>query len=122
MNLPPVFTILSGDTNVTDIIGSSPTRCYLFGAAPQNTPQPFVTWQVAVSTPENHLDRLPVVDQDRVQVDCWATSPTVCIQLAGAVRDALELHTHMITKLNMGKDPDTNLHRWVLEFVFWTGR
>ena len=122
MNLPPVFTVLSGDTSVTDIIGASPTRCYLFGTAPQNTPQPYVTWQVAVSTPENHLDRLPVVDQDRVQVDCWATSPTVCIQLAGAVRDALELHTHMITKLNMGKDPDTNLHRWVLEFTFWTGR
>ena len=122
MNLPPVFTILSGDTNVTDIIGVNPTRCYLFAAAPQNTQQPFVTWHVSTSTPENHLDRLPVVDQDRVQVDCWATSPTVCIQLAGAVRDALELHTHMITKLNMGKDPDTNLHRWVLEFTFWTGR
>jgi hypothetical protein len=57
-----------------------------------------------------------------VQIDVWAQSPTVCIQLCGLIRDALEPHAHMINRLNMGMDPDTNLHRWVLEFTFWTGR
>lgn len=122
MNLPPIFSLLAAETTITDLLGESPTRIYLFGTAPQNTSQPYVTWSLPVSTPENHLDRLPVVDRDRVQVDVWATDPGKCIEVAGAIRDVLEQHAHMITRLNMGRDPDTNLHRWVLEFVFWTGR
>ena len=122
MNLPPVFSLLQASGSVTNIIGASPTRAYLFGTAPQNTPEPYLTWQLPVSVPENHLDRLPVVDNDRVQIDLWAQDPNDCINLAGAVRDALEPHAHMITKLNMGMDADSNLHRWVLEFTFWTPR
>ena len=122
MNLPPVFALLSGESSITDILGTAPTRVYLFGAAPQNTPQPYVTWSLPVSNPENSMSELPRVDRDRVQIDVWAQSPTVCIQLCGLIRDALEPHAHMINRLNMGMDPDTNLHRWVLEFTFWTGR
>jgi len=122
VNIPPVFTLLAGESSITDILGIAPTRVYLFGTAPQNTPQPYVTWQLPVSNPENHLSKLPVVDRDRVQIDVWAQDPTVCIQLCGLIRDALEPHAHMINRFNMGHDPQTNLHRWILEFTFWTPR
>lgn len=122
MNLPNVFQLLAGDSSVTDILGTAPTRVYLFDNAPQDTPEPYVTWQIVVSTPENSHSELPRVDQDRVQVDIWALNQATCIDLAGKVRDAIEPTAHMITKINMGKDPDTKLFRWVLEFTFWTGR
>lgn len=122
MNLPNVFQLLAGDSNVTDILGTAPTRVYLFDNAPQDTPEPYVTWQIVVSTPENSHSELPRVDQDRVQIDIWSLDQATCIDLAGKVRDAIEPTAHMINKINMGKDPDTKLFRWVLEFTFWTGR
>ena len=122
MNLPNVFQLLAGDSSVTDIIGTSPTRCYLFGDAPQGEVNPFVTWSVVVSTPENHLTKLPVVDADRVQIDAYALDQQTLVTLCGRIRDAIEPHAHMITKINMGKDPDTDLFRWVLEFRFFTSR
>lgn len=122
MNIPPVFTALAAASDVTDIIGTNPVRCYLFGEAPQDVAQPFVTWTIVSSVPENCLEGLPVVDNDRVQVDCWARDPLTCINLATAVRDTLEAKTHMINKLNMQRDPDTRYYRWMLEFSFWTGR
>ena len=122
MNLPNVFQILAADTSVTEIIGTSPTRCWIFGNAPQTIISPYVTWQIPVSVPENHLSKLPVVDNDRVQIDVYALDQQTVITLAGRIRDAIEPHAHMITKINMGKDPDTKLFRWVLEFTFWTPR
>lgn len=122
MNLPNVFQLLAGDSSVTDILGTAPTRVYLFDNAPQNAPEPYVTWQVVVSVPENSHSELPRVDSDRVQLDIWALDQATCIDLAGKVRDAIEPHAHMITKINMGRDPDTQLFRWALEFRFWTGR
>ena len=122
MNLPPIFTTLSNDSNVTQYIGTNPTRCYLFGTAPQNTDEPYVVWHLPSSVPENHLDKLPVVDFDRVQLDVFAVNPLDCLNLCEAIRDALEPLGHMVLKLDMGKDEPANLHRWILQFNFWTAR
>jgi hypothetical protein len=122
MNLPPVFTTLKASSAVTDIIGTNPTRCYLFGTAPQNTPEPYVVWSLPSSTPENHLDKLPVVDFDRVQLDVYAVNPLDCLNLCAAIRDALEPLGHMVLKLDMGKEEPENLCRWILQFNFWTAR
>lgn len=122
MNLPPVFTTLKNSSAVTNLIGTNPTRCYLFGTAPQGTQQPYVVWSLPSSVPENHLDRLPVVDFDRVQLDVYATNPLDCLNLCKAIRDALEPLGHMVLKLDMGKEEPSNLHRWILQFNFWTAR
>ena len=122
MNLPPVFTTLKNDTNVTQYIGTNPTRCYLFGTAPQGAAEPYVVWHLPSSVPENHLDRLPVVDFDRVQLDVYAVDPLDCLNLCAAIRDALEPLGHMVLKLDMGKEEPENLHRWILQFNFWTAR
>lgn len=122
MNLPPIFTLLKASSAVTQIIGTNPTRCFLFGTAPQNTPEPYVTWHLPSSTPQNQLDRLPVVDFDRVQLDVFAVNPLDCLNLCAAIRDALEPHGHMVLKLDMGKEEPENLHRWILQFNFWTAR
>lgn len=122
INLPPVFPILSAAPAVTNIIGTKPVRCFLFGTAPQGTQQPYVVWSIPSRVPENHLNKLPVVDFDRVQLDVYATDPIKCLELCKAIRDALEPHGHMVLMFDMGKEETENLNRWVMDFNFWTAR
>lgn len=124
--LPPVFPLLRAAQAVTALIGTSPTRAFRHGSAPQNVAAPYVTWAVISGVPQNALDEVPRVDQLSVQVDCWSdntgTGSAAVEQLATAVRDALEPHAHMVSGPADSRDPETMRYRITMTFDFWRSR
>lgn len=120
--LPPVFVMLKASPEVKNIVGTNPPRIYRHGSAPQDTARPYITWFVVAGTPENHLSGLPPVDQMLVQVDCWHQTDAGVEALAGAVRDAIEPHAHMVGMPVDVQEPETKLYRIALEFSFWLDR
>lgn len=88
--LAPVFRTI-GTSAVKAIVGD---RIYGSGNAPQNTERAYITWFTVVGQPYDQISGAPDGDNDAVQIDCW-TGPAddqerVCIDLATAVRDALD--------------------------------
>jgi len=70
----------------------------------------------------NYLGELPDMDQGRIQIDCWAMDKQGSVDLAKAVRDAIEPSAFMIGTPISSFEPDTKLFRYILEFDFFTSR
>lgn len=122
MMLPPIFAILSTDSNVLSLVGMSPVRIYRHGAAPQATAVPYVTWSVISGTPQNTLSELPKVDACAVQIDCWSEQPGVVEDLAVAIRAALEPFAHMTGFGPNARDFETQRYRLTMQFDYWLDR
>lgn len=117
--LPPIYPILSANTAVKNIAG---TRIYPHGDAPQGVARPYVTWFLVSDTPENNLSELPDIDRQAVQIDVWADSGAAAVQLAGAVRDAMEPHAHVTNIALNGREPETGLYRFAIQLDYWLSR
>lgn len=120
--LPPVFQALKSSTAVKDIVGQNPPRIYRHGEAPQEVQQPYITWFVVTTTPENNLSGLPPCDLIPVQVDCWHPTDAGIVLLATAVRDAIEPLAHMTGMPINTRDRETKLYRIALQFDWWINR
>jgi len=91
--LAPVFRTIATPA-VRTLVGDMEPRIYGSGSAPQGTPTPYITWFTVAGLPYDQLSGVPDGDHDVVQIDCWAaqgdSQEIVCINLARAVRDALD--------------------------------
>jgi hypothetical protein len=120
---------LASSPAVTAIIGSGASmRAYPHGDVPQQPSPPgaYVTWAVIYSSPENHLSGIPRAERQTVQVDCWSAAAgqgaKQVVDLATAVRDALEAHGYMTAIIANERDPDTMRYRIGMRFDFWLRR
>lgn len=110
--IPPIFTICAAVPAVTNLIGLSPVRLYPFGLAPQGVLKPYVTWQTISGSPENYLGNLPDADSWTVQVDVWADTAAKVLDVARALRDALEPNAYITGWGNQSQERDTMLYRY----------
>ena len=117
--LPPIYTILSTNTAVKNIVS---TRIYPHGDAPQDVARPYVTWFLVADAPENNLSELPDIDRQAVQIDIWAESGSAAVQLASAVRNAIEPHAHVTNIALNGREPETGLYRFAIQIDYWITR
>lgn len=106
---------------VRAIVGNPP-RIYSSGLAPEGVTAPYITWFVVAGQPYDHLSGAPGADNDSIQIDCW-TGPDddqelVCINLARAVRDALDAAGQANRIIVNTRDPDTWLFRVGLQVDF----
>ena len=46
MKYPPIFQVAAADPAVTALLGTNPTRLYLFGMAPDTPAGTYCVWQV----------------------------------------------------------------------------
>ena len=117
--IPPIFPTLSADAGVTALIGSGNNcRCYPFGFAPQGTQIPYVTWQSISGLPLNKLTSGAFCDTLRTQVDCWASTGAGALDLAEAVRSALE-PVGVCVSINLAeRDTETQIYRYSMDFEF----
>lgn len=121
--MPPIFEILSDDAGTCTLIGTPPAmRLFPFGEADQNTPKPYVTWQLITGQPENYLGNLPDADHYRVQLDTWADTQASAILVAKTIRDVLEPHGYVVGSGNTPPDPETRCYRYMLDMEFITPR
>jgi hypothetical protein len=117
--LPNLYQVLSNNVAVKAIIGN---RVYRHGNAPQLGAKPYVVWELANDTPENTLSETPNVDALSIQVDCYHPTDAGIVELATAVRDALEPLAHMTGIPINQREDETKLYRITLEFDWWLYR
>lgn len=122
MMLPPIFALLKAAPAVTAIVGANPVKVYRHGTAPQGTTAPYIVWSVISGVPENNLSDLPPVDRVTVQVDAYHTTDQGVVDLAKAIRDAIEPHAHMTGMPVDQRETETQLFRIALQFDVWQGR
>jgi hypothetical protein len=129
MSLPPVFTLLAAAPEVTAIVGAAPVRVFPGGVIPQGQAMPAIAWLVVAGMPENMLADRAVVDNQRVQIDCWAADFNSANALFEAVRTALEPHAYLVamndpegTSTNTGYDIETRRYRISSDWSFWVHR
>lgn len=110
-----------GTAEVLAILGGD-DRIFRSGNAPQGTATPYITWFTIGDEPFDHLSGPPKTDRDTVQIDCYAgpggSAERGVLDLAGAVRDALDaagISNRLVVDL---LEPDTMLYRIGLQADF----
>lgn len=112
--IPAIYTALNVSA-VTDIA----TGGIHYRKAPQGTTDPYVVWFIVSDTPSNYQSETPDRSNFRIQVDCWSRSPASLIDLKDKVRAQLDTIAHQIVGRD-GYDDETQLHRYSLDYSFWT--
>jgi hypothetical protein len=120
--IPPIFTLVSEDSECVSLLGDSPVRFFPFGEAPQHVTVPYATWQLVSGVPGNHLDCPPTIDSITVQVDIWTVSQKDARDIFDAMRGAIEEAAHIMGVNVEGREPDTRLYRVSFTVDFWTER
>jgi hypothetical protein len=120
--IAPIFQILKDDLAVTAFVGTNPCRIFPFGEAPQGTEYPYATYTLISAAPENYISNLPNVDDQVIQIDVWGKTAADVVNLAKAMRDALEPSCHMTNYGNYGRDLETKSYRATLSFEYFLDR
>lgn len=123
--LAPVFRTID-TAAVRAFVGNAPPRIYGSGMAPQGTSIPYITWFTVAGQPYDQLSGPPDGDNDSVQIDCWAgpgdDQEAICVNLARAVRDALDAAGVANRVVIHARDPATKFFRIGLQADFIWGR
>lgn len=123
MTYPAIFPIVAGDSACTTLLGTSPTRFWPFGQAPQDEQRPYATHQLVVGIPLNQISCAPGMDQFTLQVDCFAKTATGSRELARAIGDALEAQHAVVVSWDIDEiDQPTGLYRVAFTVDFFTPR
>ena len=116
----PIFKTL--DTSAVRALAGAPARIYSSADAPQNVQTPYITWFVVTADPYNQISGVPDGDSDTVQIDCWAgpndDQELVCVQLAQAVRSALDAAGQANRVIVNNREKSTGLYRIALQAEF----
>lgn len=119
---PPIFPILSVAPAVTAILGTSPTRIYPYGRAPQDVAKPYVVYSLLEGTPENYIGDLPDADTKYTQISIYAENPSSVDALFIAIRNALEPYCHMTGYRTLDREAQTDLYGVAMDFDYLEGR
>lgn len=116
--LPPVYETIHTPA-VAAIVGDKIAR---HGALEQDTPAPYITWQLVTGQPYDQISGAPPADFMPVQIDCWSMDDAEVEAMASAVRDAADF-AGMSNRLRIDlREPDTKLYRMSVEVDFITNR
>lgn len=119
---PPIFQLITASTDAKKALGTSPTRLYPFGTAPENVTLPYAVWQTISGYPENYLGKTPDVDRWMIQVDVYAATATSARSTSKVLRDAIEPHAHITAWRGESRDPETGHYRYSFDVDFLTPR
>lgn len=86
----------------------------------QDEALPCITLTLVTTVPFNHLLGPPSLDENRVQVDCWAETYTDARDVANASRVALEAAGLVMTSEAEDSEPDVNEYRVTQDWLLWT--
>ncbi len=114
----PIFKVCSADPGVTGLLGTSPTRLYPFGEAPQGVAKPYAVWQVISGLPLNYVSGRPDTDRYGLQIDVYADMGSEAETIGRAICTAIELDAY-VTGFNMAaRDQETKNYRYSFD-VAW---
>lgn len=114
--IAPVYTLLTTNADVFAMVAN---RVFPAGNIPQKQLMPAITWQVISGVPQNTLSDNAPVDNQRIQIDCWATTFEQADELADKVRLVLQEHGHCISENGHDYDAETSRFRISRDYSFW---
>ena len=91
MKYPPIFQVAAADPGVTALLGTNPTRLYLFGMAPDTPAGTYCVWQVVNGSPESFLAGRPDAEAYGLQVDVYGATAAAARAAGHAIEYAVEL-------------------------------
>ena len=115
---PPIYQYLAGNSTVVSIVGD---KLYLDNA-PQGTEQPYVVWSFGGGIPNNYLSDAPGIDNNIVDIKCYARNPAVVQNLAMAVQSELDQWAQSQSSPVSDWEFETKLHVVMLAYSFWRNR
>jgi hypothetical protein len=116
---PPVFQLAVASTDVTDLLGTAPTRLFPFGKADQaNADVPYAVWQTVTGAPANFLGNRPDADSFRIQIDVYGNSAAEVRSVAEALRDAYETSAYIVRWGGETIDNATEHYRYSFDVDF----
>lgn len=121
MKYPPIFQVAAADPGVTALLGTNPTRLYLFGMAPDTPAGTYCVWQVVNGSPENFLAGRPDAEAYGLQVDVYGTTAAAARAAGHAIEYAVELSATITSYNGETKDAETGLYRYSFD-VDWIVR
>ena len=121
MKYPPIFQVAAADPAVTALLGTNPTRLYLFGMAPDTPAGTYCVWQVVNGSPESFLAGRPDAEAYGLQVDVYGTTATAARAAGHAIEYAVELSATITSYNGETKDAETGLYRYSFD-VDWIVR
>lgn len=119
---PPIFEYATASTAVIAVLGSTPTRFWPFGKAPQNEVRPYAVHQLIYGTPENTLACAADTDLLGIQVDAYAKTASDARNVAKILREAFEPHGYIVALNGESWEQATGLWRVSFTVEFWTDR
>jgi hypothetical protein len=119
---PPLFARAAASGAVTSLLGTNPTRLYLFGEAPQNVVKPYAVWQIVGGYPYNYLNGVPTMDFFRTQVDVYGATASSALAAAQALRDAFEPVAHVVSWRGELRDATTQNYRYSFDVEWHVAR
>ncbi|MCU5775230.1 tail completion protein gp17 [Winslowiella arboricola] len=116
--IAPIFKVCAASADVIALLGYSPLRFYPFGQNADVPTYPYAVWQNITGVPENYLAGRPDADSYTLQVDMYANSVEQVIEVARALRDAIEPHAYITRWGNQEQDSETKRYRYSFD-VDW---
>ena len=121
MKYPPIFQVAAADPVVTALLGTNPTRLYLFGMAPDTPAGTYCVWQVVNGSPESFLAGRPDAEAYGLQVDVYGATAAAARAAGHAIEYAVELSATITSYNGETKDAETGLYRYSFD-VDWIVR
>jgi hypothetical protein len=116
VTIETVRDLLVAETDVTDLTGLRISPL----VRAQNETLPCVTLSLVAVAPMNHINGAPTLDQNRVQVDSWATTYSEARSVADACRAALEAAGLVMESEFDSFEADVDEYRVTQDFYIWT--
>ncbi len=116
---PPVYKTLRSNATVVSLVGD---RIGRHGEVAQTEVRPYIVWHIVIGQPYDNLSSAPCSDFTTVQIDCYHQTDAGVVQLANAVRAALDADL-IVNRVRLNvRDPETRLYRVGLDADFITDR
>lgn len=120
--IPSIFQHVIQNPAVIAALGSSPTKFYGFGDAPQGVTGTYAVWQVVSGSPENYLDCPPNYDNTTIQIDVYGDLPGPVATAATALRDAIQSRAYITRWGGQQRERDTKLYRISFDVSWFESR
>jgi hypothetical protein len=119
--IPPIYQLLKANAPVTAIVNAN--NIY-FIEAPENInpTTPYIVWTAPDIEPENQLSDVPDIDKASIHINCYHPDQKVSVDLAKAIRDAIEPSGHMLNAFLNERDAKTKMYNHVLIFDYFLPR
>lgn len=122
MMTPPIFTAISNNAAVTNLLGTNPVRFFMFGMAPDNVQYPYAVWQVVSGSPENYLNNRPQIENHVIQIDVYSNSAATSRDILSKIECALEDKCHVVRYGGESRDPETKNYNSSMDVEWWVNR